>query len=122
MAADQKNLTFWSKRRSSGPDYHRADGHRRPRAVAKHRRRTEEKMCDCDSGSAGAGGTATQTFVIDPSDLLVRLRDAAFDADDMLIANVKALFREAADDIERLRRLTGTRPGDRTGACCRGRT
>lgn len=79
-----------------------------------HRREREENMSDRDRCSADAGDTSTETSIVDPSDLLVRLRDAVFDADDMLIRNVKALFKEAADEIERLRRLAGTRPGDRT--------
>jgi hypothetical protein len=71
-------------------------------------------MSDGDRCSADDEDTSTETSIVDPSDLLVRLRDAVFDADDMLIRNVKTLFKEAADEIERLRRLTGTHPGDRT--------
>ena len=79
-----------------------------------HRRKREENMNNRDCCSADAGDTSTEVSIVDPSDLLVRLRDAVFDADDMLIRNVKALFKEAADEIERLRRLAGTHPGDRT--------
>jgi hypothetical protein len=66
--------------------------------------------------SADDGEDPSAASIVDPSDLLVRLRDAEFDADDMLIGNVKALFKEAADEIERLRRLAGNGPGDRTRA------
>lgn len=80
-------------------------------AVAKKR---DETMSFGDCRSGDAGEASTETCTVDPSDLLVRLRDAAFDADDMLIANVKALFREAADEIESLRARVGAGPGDRT--------
>ena len=58
--------------------------------------------------SGDAEDTSTEALLVDPSDLLVRLRDAEFDADDMLIGDVKALFKEAADEIERLRGLAGS--------------
>ena len=66
-------------------------------------------MSDCDRCSDDVGDALKQDSIVDPSDLLVRLRDAAFDADDMLIKDIKALFKEVADDIEALRRLVGTR-------------
>jgi hypothetical protein len=64
--------------------------------------------------SEHAGDTPSEAPIVDPSDLLVRLRDAVFDADDMLIRNVKALFKEAADEIKSLRARVGARPDDRT--------
>lgn len=63
--------------------------------------------------SEHAGDTPSEAPIVDPSDLLVRLRDAVFDADDMLIGTVKALFQEAADEIERLRGLARIEEGDR---------
>lgn len=71
-------------------------------------------MSDRDCRSMYAGKASRRAPAVDPTDLLVRLRDAVFDADDMLIRNVKALFKEAADEIERLRGPDGTYRRDRT--------
>jgi len=76
-------------------------------------RKRDETMSDRHFCSGDAEDTSTDTSMVDPSDLLVRLRDAAFDADDMLIGTVKALFKEAADEIEHLRALVGVGTRDR---------
>jgi hypothetical protein len=71
-------------------------------------------MSDRDRCSPDAQADSNEMPILDPSDLLLRLRDAVFDADDMLIGTVRALFAEAADEIERLRGLAGSSPPDRT--------
>ena len=109
MAANHKNLTSWRKRPSRRPST-TPDDYPGP----WRSRKREGNMSDRDCFSTDAGDASSPASIVDPSDLLVRLRDAEFDADDMLIRNVKALFKEAADEIERLRRLAGTRPPDRT--------